>query len=199
MRRRAEPRTASGRARGMEAEITAAPAAASIEDHAASADDADAAPRPRVTDFAAFYSEAYQGIARGLAITLQDADLAVEATDEGMARAYLHWHSVRSYDNPAGWVYRVGLNWARSLRRRLARRLPFRPVTEVAPPQIPDPAVQRALDELDELSRAVVVCRLLLDWSVADTAAALGLRPGTVKSRQHRALRLLETKLHHMR
>jgi DNA-directed RNA polymerase specialized sigma24 family protein len=45
----------------------------------------------------------------------------------------------------------------------------------------------------------VVVCRLLLDWSVEETAAALGVRPGTVKSRLHHSLRRLENKLHHMR
>lgn len=149
--------------------------------------------------FEAFYRESYQGLARALAYTLGDTDLAVEATDEGMARAYLHWQRVSTYDRPAAWVYRVGLNWARSLRRRLARRLPFRTVTEVTQPPIADPAVARALAALDQGLRAVVVCRLLLDWSVDDTATALDLRPGTVKSRLHRAVRLLQTELDHLR
>jgi DNA-directed RNA polymerase specialized sigma24 family protein len=43
--------------------------------------------------------------------------------------------------------------------------------------------------------RAVVVCRLLLDWSVDQTAAALRLKAGTVKSRLHRALAQLERTL----
>jgi RNA polymerase sigma-70 factor (ECF subfamily) len=47
--------------------------------------------------------------------------------------------------------------------------------------------------------RSVVVCRLLLDWSVAETAAAIGVRPGTVQSRLHRALRTLEADLDHLR
>lgn len=155
--------------------------------------------RPEAREFTDFYREAYQRIARALAYTLGDTDLAVEATDEAMARAYLHWQSVRTYDQPAGWVYRVGLNWARSLHRRLSRRLPFRPVTEVNQPPVADPAIARALGQLDDKYRAVVVCRLLLDWSVEDTAAALQLRPGTVKSRLHRSLQLLQTKLHHLR
>jgi DNA-directed RNA polymerase specialized sigma24 family protein len=44
-----------------------------------------------------------------------------------------------------------------------------------------------------------VVCRLLLDWSVDDTAAALGIRPGTVQSRLHRAVHSLEQTLQHLR
>lgn len=150
-------------------------------------------------DFAVFYRDAYQRVARALAYTLGDTDLATEATDEAMARAYLRWHSVHTYDNPAGWVYRVGLNWARSLHRRLSRRLPFRAVTEVSQPPVPDPAVAKALRQLDDKYRSVVVCRLLLDWSVEETADALRLRPGTVKSRLHRSLRILQTKLHHLR
>lgn len=154
---------------------------------------------PSGLGFAAFYRDAYQRVARALAYTLGDTDLAAEATDEAMARAYLHWHAVHAYDNPAGWVYRVGLNWARSLHRRLSRRLPFRPVTEVSQPPVPDPAVAKALRQLDEKYRSVVVCRLLLDWSVEETADALQLRPGTVKSRLHRSLQILQTKLHHLR
>jgi DNA-directed RNA polymerase specialized sigma24 family protein len=42
-----------------------------------------------------------------------------------------------------------------------------------------------------------VVCRLLLDWSVDETAAALEISPGTVKSRLHRALTILESTLAH--
>jgi DNA-directed RNA polymerase specialized sigma24 family protein len=44
-----------------------------------------------------------------------------------------------------------------------------------------------------------VVGRLLLDWSLSDTAAALGVRPGTVQSRLHRAVRVLEADLDHLR
>jgi RNA polymerase sigma-70 factor (ECF subfamily) len=39
--------------------------------------------------------------------------------------------------------------------------------------------------------REVVACRYLLELSEAETAAALGIPAGTVKSRLHRALTLL--------
>ena len=145
-------------------------------------------------DFESFYRDAYADIARALTVTLGDLDLAQEATDEAMVRAYVRWEKIRAYDNPGGWVYRVGLNWARSARRRLARVLPFHERRVVDPPSS-DPAHHAALRDLDISLRAVVVCRLLLDWSVDETAAALRIKPGTVKSRLHRALAQLERTL----
>jgi DNA-directed RNA polymerase specialized sigma24 family protein len=158
---------------------------------------------PPGPDFTEFYREAWPTVARALTLALGDRDLAVDATDEAMARAYPRWDkSLRNYDNPAGWAYRVGLNWARSHHRRLTRRLPFAhrdavDAVDVGP--VADPAVRRALLDLPVRLRSVVVCRLLLDWSVADTAEALGVRPGTVRSRLHRALQTLESSLHHLR
>lgn len=150
-------------------------------------------------EFGDFYRRSWDGVARALSLALGDTDLAVEATDEAMARAYARWDKIRGYDNPAGWVYRVGLNWSRSYHRRLARRLPFRQPDTVEPPSVADPAIRQALAALPFGQRSVVVCRLLLDWSVAETATALDLRPATVRTRLHRALRTLESSLDHLR
>jgi RNA polymerase sigma-70 factor (ECF subfamily) len=149
--------------------------------------------------FAEFYRSDYANIARALGYTLGNVDLGREATDEAMARAYARWDKIRDYDSPAGWVYRVGLNWAYSVRRRMLRSLPFHEHVTSTEPPISDPAIAQALRKLDVKLRAVVVCRLLLDWSVEETADALHIRPGTVKSRLHRALANLERSLGHMR
>jgi DNA-directed RNA polymerase specialized sigma24 family protein len=133
---------------------------------------------PSPLTFTAFYEQRYQEIGRALAYTLGDTALATEATDEAMARAFARWSTVQSYDNPSGWVYRVGLNWARSVHRRAVRRLPLRGRDEVTQPPVADPAIARALAALEVRLRAVVVCRCLLDWSVDDTAHALGIKPG---------------------
>jgi RNA polymerase sigma-70 factor (ECF subfamily) len=150
--------------------------------------------------FADFYRQQRQAVGRALALTLGDADLATEATDEAMTRAYQHWHRIGGLDNPGGWVYRVGLNWARSVLRR--RRRPaiglYAPGTADLTPMV-DPDVHTALAELDVKQRAVVVCRHLFGWSVDETAAALRLRPGTVKSRLHRATQQLQRRLDHHR
>jgi RNA polymerase sigma-70 factor (ECF subfamily) len=90
----------------------------------------------------------------------------------------------------------VGLNWARSrLRKRkreiLSGQIPER-LTEVT---FRDPDLDRAVKALPLDARAVVVLRHYLDWSTDDVARALGIRPGTVKSRLHRAMAELRLQL----
>ena len=152
-------------------------------------------------DFEAFYREHRDRLARALAMTVGgDAHLGAEAADEAMARAYQRWDRVAHFDDPAAWVYRVGLKWATSvLRRRLrpVRVQVTRDATDVDAPAEPDVLV--ALSELDVKHRAVVVCRYYLGLSEAETAAALHVRPGTVKSRLHRALKSLQPRLAHLR
>lgn len=134
-------------------------------------------------------------MARALAITLGDDDLGNEAAAEAMARAYARWGQVSVYENPAGWVYRVGLNWARSVRRRLRFRGKPPATEESKDDALPDPDLHDALTHLTIDLRSVVVCRLLLDWSTERTATALGIPQGTVKSRLSRALEDLERRL----
>jgi RNA polymerase sigma-70 factor (ECF subfamily) len=149
--------------------------------------------------FVPFYRGTRDRTVRALALTLGDVSLAAEAVDEAMARAYQRWAKVSTYDEPAGWVYRVALNWATSVLRRRSRA-PRPPVdrapTDVGP--VSEPAVAAALASLAVNHRAVVVCRFYLGLSEAETAATLGIRPGTVKSRLHRALQHLQHRLGHL-
>lgn len=149
--------------------------------------------------FESFYAEARPTVGRALALTLHDPELAADAVDEAMARAYQHWDRVADLDNPAGWVYRVGLNYARSrLRRRRGREDLLHPRHHHEGPAI-EPSIDAAVARLPARQRAVVVCRFLLGWSEAQTATSLGIRPGTVKSRLHRALATLQIDLDHLR
>lgn len=148
-------------------------------------------------DFEAFYRANVDRVYRALAVTLRRDDLAHEAVDEAMARAYAKWADVRHLDNPAGWVFRVGLNWATSWWRKVRRELP--PVAETAHPHHPPSehavVARDALAMLPTPQRAVVTCRILLDLTTAETARALGLSEGTVKSRLSRGLAALRSAL----
>ena len=150
----------------------------------------DAGRTPVALDFSRFFDDHHRRIASGLALTLRDDQLATDAAAEAMARAYQRWDDVGQYANPAGWVYRVGLNWARSRRRKLIRESFRSESPEAAAPPTPDvdPTLGQALAELPVEQRAVVVCRYLLDWSEFQTAEALQIAPGTVKSRLSRGL-----------
>jgi RNA polymerase sigma-70 factor (ECF subfamily) len=124
--------------------------------------------------------------------------LGFEATDEAMARAYERWNTVSGYANPEGWVYRTGLNWARSFLRRRKRSRPKDLLLvgpDVSSDRLADTDLARALATLSDDHRAVVVLRFYSDWTVEQTARALDVAPGTIKSRLSRALDLLSKEL----
>jgi len=55
--------------------------------------------------------------------------------------------------------------------------------------------VEQATDYLPEVYRIVFITRVIEGMSVEDTADILGLRPETVKTRLHRARRLVREQL----
>lgn len=154
-----------------------------------------------VIDFDAFYRQHAAELHRALTLAIGSADLAREAVDEAMTRAYARWRTVSGYERPAGWVYRVAMNWSRSRFRARRRETldPFAPgsAADVAGREhaVADPALASAMSQLSVEHRSVVVLRYLLDWSEAETAVALGVAPGTVKSRLSRALERLAAEL----
>lgn len=139
-------------------------------------------------DFDAFYRDSRQDLVRALVLAVGDRDLGVEATDEAFSRALEQWADVSGYANPPGWVFRVGLNWARSRLRR--RSLPLERIfsDSVHLDDLPDPELLSAVEQLPLKYRSVVVSRFFLDWSIEQTAEALDIPEGTVKTRQARAL-----------
>nr|WP_244876720.1 sigma factor-like helix-turn-helix DNA-binding protein [Actinoplanes consettensis] len=147
-------------------------------------------------NFEAFYRANVDRVHRALAVTLRNDDLAREAVDEAMARAYANWAKVSGMESPAGWVFRVGLNWATSWWRKVRRERPPGPEDSSVPAGDESSVVAReALAALPLPQRAVVTCRILLDLSTAETALALGLNEGTVKSRLSRGLSALRSAL----
>jgi DNA-directed RNA polymerase specialized sigma24 family protein len=164
--------------------------------------------------FDAFYRAEVDRLYRALAVTLGDHHVAREAIDEAMVRACTRWRKIGGYDCPAGWVYRVGLNWARSRWRKLHREQRLEPPedgddTDGAAAPGPGPGrlepepdagsvggpALAALRRLPVEQRSVVVCRVLLDLDTAGTAAALGIPIGTAKSRLARGLAALRRQI----
>lgn len=143
----------------------------------------------RTVVFEDFFRLHHEPVLRAVCTTLGgDIDLAADAVDEAMARAYQRWSKVRNYANAPGWVYRVALNYSRTrLRRR--RREPHVAVEGVVSDRADfDPAIYRVLMELPLEQRAVIVLKYLIDWTIPEIAVGLGLPEGTVKSRLGRGL-----------
>lgn len=148
--------------------------------------------------FDEFCRAEHTNIVRALTWALGDSELGRDAADEAFARAVERWDKVSGMSNPAGWVYRVGLNWG---KRRMWRAKRGRELTELVPvetervDQYADPDLARALAALPVSIRSVIVMRHLLGYSEAQTADALNVRPGTVKSRTNRGLARLRQEL----
>ncbi len=158
--------------------------------------DADSAAfAPDASSFEAFFTRHHSVLVRALTLALGDVELGRDAASEGFVRALQRWNRVSRYDNTAGWIYRVGLNWARSRRRKTVREVATHPTERAFASPEPDIELATALRSLSLDQRAVVVGRYYLDWSEADVAAALDVAPGTVKSRLSRALERLHGKL----
>ena len=155
----------------------------------------------------------HQGAAFRVAyLLLGSAADAEDAAQEGFVRAYLALARFRAGEPFRPWLLQVVGNEARNRRRALGRRAgvldrAIRAVRGDAAAGIaPSPEhvllageshaeVRAALGHLREEERLVVECRYLLELSEAETAAALGVPAGTVKSRLHRGLARLREEL----
>jgi RNA polymerase sigma-70 factor (sigma-E family) len=143
-----------------------------------------------VEAFSELYDCAYQHAYKLLGDRHEAQDIAQEAC----TRACMRWHKL---DNPRAWVMRVTTNLVFDRFRRLrsaAKHLRLPPAPAAAPDER-HVDLNRALAKLPKRQRDVVVLRYLADLSEAQTAAALGCSPGTVKSHAARGLHALRATL----
>jgi RNA polymerase sigma-70 factor (ECF subfamily) len=128
---------------------------------------------------------------------------AEEAAQDAFIKAHRALGRFRAGEPLRPWLLTIVANEARNRRRSSGRRAALtlraageeRPAGEAAPsPEAALLAGERrsalleAIGRLREDDRLVIGCRYLLELSEAETAAALDVRPGTVKSRLSRAL-----------
>jgi RNA polymerase sigma factor (sigma-70 family) len=123
---------------------------------------------------------------------------AEDAVQEALARAWERSDRGESIDNLAGWVTTVSMNLSRSaLRRRRAearaRGLLERASSVAAPEDLVD--LERAVASLPRRQREAVSCRYYLGLDTAETALAMNVSEGTVKTCLFRARRALAAAL----
>ncbi|WP_193614342.1 SigE family RNA polymerase sigma factor [Nocardioides lijunqiniae] len=157
------------------------------------------------TEFAAYAEEAWPSLVRSAVFLGCRLPEAEDLAQTALARCYTAWARVRAADDRDAYVYRVLVNSLRDSRRR--RWWGERPTDELPEARATGrgdamadvdtaDAVHRALAGLSAVNRDVVVLRYFAQLSERETAQALGVPAGTVKSRLSRALRHLAADHH---
>ena len=148
---------------------------------------------PGVLGFETFYRAQYPSMVR-LAVLLVDRhDLAEEIVQEAFAAVYLKWNRVAA---PAGYVRRAVVNRCRDVQRWRRRRRRDEGVDEpTVGPSEPVDHVRAAIVGLPARQRMAIVLRFYEDLTVDEIAAAMGARPGTVKSLLHRGIAALREEI----
>ena len=144
-------------------------------------------------------------VARG--VLRNDAD-AEDVAQEALLRAYRRFDRLRDAQRFRGWlvriVFRLALDRARSAKRREvretewarpARRPPAATAEELAASREFQARFDRALDELPEKLRLVLLLAAMEGHTLEEVAAMLGLPVGTVKSRLFAGRKKLAEKL----
>jgi RNA polymerase sigma-70 factor (ECF subfamily) len=136
-------------------------------------------------------------------LTNGDRGHAQDVVQETMLRAWRNPNVLAQTSGSArGWLFTVAKrividDWrtARSRHERVTEHLPERPVSDTTDQTVDRHLVAAALRMLSAEHRAVLVECYFRGATVAEASAALGVPPGTVKSRTHYALRALKLAL----
>jgi RNA polymerase sigma-70 factor (sigma-E family) len=152
----------------------------------------------RDADFAAYLHARQSSVLRTAYLLTGDRHTAEDLTQTAFAKLYLAWDRVRDQGSMDGYLRRILVNENNSLWRRGWKK------REYATEELPEPAP--VVDEYDDgrgaalwdlvqtlpkKARAVLVLRYYEELSEAETAEALGVSVGTVKSQTSRALAAL--------
>lgn len=163
-------------------------------------DEQDAIRRCQMGDREAFRPivERYGNVLMGtIYLMIGDRAVSEELVQETFVRAWRGIKTFRLGQPLKPWLVRVAVNQALNARAR--RQAPVEPLSEASASgtdagfgQSDDRSeIRQALSQLSDDHRRVVVLRYFGELSTKESAKALGVREGTVKSRLKRALEQL--------
>lgn len=150
-------------------------------------------------EFHDFFERHHAELARLAHLLTGDADTADDLAADAFVALWHRWDRVLGADHPVAYARGVVTNMARARIRALTRERrrihlfwAARPGRAQAPDVDAVMDVRRALARLPFRKRACVVLRHALDLSEKDTALALGISVGTVKSQTSKAMAELQ-------
>ncbi len=130
---------------------------------------------------------------RGALVSRFGPELGREAAAEALSYGWQQWARVGEMENPAGYLYRVGVHWA---RRQGRRRLVWwgEPRFEPGLPEV-EPRLGAALERLTTRQRQAVVLAVGLGLTHQEVAEWLGLSRSAVQNHVERGMAKLRREL----
>jgi len=139
------------------------------------------------------------GIAR---LILRDTELAEDATQDALVRAWRDLPTLRDVERFDAWLYRLVVNACADVgrhRRRWRAQITVLPSEPVEPDRAPELAdrdqLERGLRRLTTAQQTVLVLSFYVGLSPSELADALDIPVGTAKSRLHYAIDALRAAL----
>jgi DNA-directed RNA polymerase specialized sigma24 family protein len=139
--------------------------------------------------FEGFFAAAEPRLRRAL-VARYGLDRGREATADALAWAFEHWDRVRVYDNPEGYLCRVGCTKARRRRGRVLFES-----SGTAPEASVEPALSAAMTRLSASQRTAVVLVKGYGWELHEVAELTGASVSTVNTHVRRGLAKLRADL----
>lgn len=148
----------------------------------------------------AFIGEHQQAVFRLAYLLLGDASEAEDVAQETFLRAFRALHTFDTSRSPRPWLLQIAANLARNRRRSAGRYLhalgrligfaspPTPSIAEASALQWEAQTLWEAVRQLNPTDQQIIYLRYFLELSEIETADALGVAHGTVKSRLSRAL-----------
>lgn len=120
---------------------------------------------------------------------------AADAVDEAIYKGFLARKKLRQPEYFTTWLTRILMNVCTAELRRQRREQAVEELPETAQETFDALPLRQAVESLPPELRQVIVLRYFTGLTLAETAQALDLPPGTVSTRQRRALALLRLEL----
>jgi RNA polymerase sigma-70 factor (ECF subfamily) len=157
-----------------------------------------------IATFQQLVDEHTQAVFRLAYLMLGNREDADDITQEAFFKAYRNLHRFDESREFRPWVMSIAANLCRNHRRSVSRyskalwhfageKIGHQESIEQEITQQADvEQLLEAIRQLRPVEQEIIYLRYFLEFDVATTADILDIRPGTVKSRLHRALKQLE-------
>jgi RNA polymerase sigma-70 factor, ECF subfamily len=133
---------------------------------------------------------------------LRDTELAEDATQDALVRAWRDLPSLRDAERFDAWMHRLIIRACADVgrhQRRWRAEITVLPNEPFEPDRTPDLAnrdqIEQGLRRLSDAQRAILVAHFYVGMSVTEAADALDIPVGTAKSRLHYAIEALRAAL----